>query len=131
LPVIDPSNPNCEIAHQYGAFLPTGAEHPEEAREFLTWLGSVETHNSFGESLHRISTHADLDPSLFDEKYRRGAEMTANAGYLTALFELSTHANVASSGLTAFKTFIKTPNNYENALTHLEAAREGIYGPLP
>ena len=131
VPIIDSMIPNGEIAHQYGAFLPTTAEHPEEAREFLTWLGSVEVHNSFGESLHRISTHADLSPALFDEKYQRGADMTANAGYLTALFELSTHANVASSGLTAFTTFIKTPDNYESALVHLEAARESIYGPLP
>lgn len=131
VPVIDPSIPNGEVAHQYGAFLPAGAEHPEEAKEFLTWLGSVEVHNSFGEAVHRISTHADLDKNLFDEKYWRGAEMTVNAQYLTAIFEMSTHANVASSGLSLFTNFIKDPSDYETALASVEKAREEIYGPLP
>lgn len=131
VPVIDPSVAPSEIAHQYGAFIHTGTQHPEEAKAFLTWLGSVEVHNSFGASLHRISTHADFDKSLFDDKYWRGVEMTVNTGKLTSLFELGTHPDVAMTGLSVFTSFIRSQNSLDSALERLEAAREEAYGPLP
>ena len=131
VPVIDPAIPPSEIAHQYGAFMHANTQHPEEAKLFLTWLGSVESHNSFGKALHRISTHTDLDQSLFDEKYWRGAEMTANTQLLTSLFELGTDTDVATTGLNVFTSFMRNPDNIDQLLESMESAREKAYGPLP
>lgn len=131
MPVIDPTVAPSEIAHQYGAFMHAKTQHPKEAKLFLTWLGSVEVHNSFGKTLHRISTRSDLDKTLFDDKYWRGAEMIASTEHLTSLFELGTNADVATTGLSVFTAFIKDQSSIDDGLERMEAAREKAYGPLP
>lgn len=129
-PVIDPEIPNAEIAHFFGSFLHADAQNPEEAREFLTYLGTVASQTTFVETLNRISMHDGVSRDIISEMYGRGIDHIAGASHLTALWELGTHEKVAEAGLRTFVDFLSNPSNIETYLTTLEEKRELYYGAL-
>ena len=127
-PVLDADVPRGEIVHLYGAYMPAAAAHPEEARRFLTYLGSAASQTSNVETLGRVASHLQVDPALYNDVYRRGLTFVEEADSITTLFEFNTHPDVAAAGLRALGSFWQN-QDMEAAIAALEAARERAYGP--
>lgn len=127
-PVLDPDLPRGEIALVYGAYMLADAEHPQEARRFLAYLGSAESQTTNVETLGRVATNLEVDQSLYNDVYRRGLQFVQEADHITQLFEFSAASAVGGEALSAFQEFWRNPDQIDETLTRLETARERQYG---
>lgn len=128
LPVLNPDVPRGEIALVYGAYMSAETEHPEEARDFLAYLGSAESQTSNVETLGRVATNLEVDPSLYNDVYRRGLQFVQEADHITQLFEFSAAPQVGGTGLVAFSNFWRNPDRIDAALERLESSRAQHHG---
>lgn len=127
-PILDESLPRGEIVHLYGAYMMADAEHPQEARRFLAYLGSADSQRSNVEALNRIASNLDVDQSLYSDTYRKGIEFVQAADQITTLFEFNTDPQVSGNGLQALTTFWKNPEDIDTVIAALEQARLLAYG---
>lgn len=122
-PVINPGVPRGEIVHVYGSYMPVDAEHPIEARRFLAYLGGVESQTSNVETLGRVASNLEVDSSLYNDVYQRGLQFVQEADHITQLFEFNTHPAMAADGLRLFVRFMGNPEEIDEVIEELEAAR--------
>jgi ABC-type glycerol-3-phosphate transport system substrate-binding protein len=129
-PTLDPDVPRAEIVHVYGAYISAAAEHPREARRFLAYLGSAPSQTSNVQTLGRVASNLAVDPSLYNEVYRRGLAFVEDAAQITTLFEFNTDAIVAGPALQAFADFWQDPSTIDETMARLERARQQAYGDV-
>ncbi len=122
-PILNPDVPRGEIVHVYGSFMPVDAEHPIEARRFLAYLGGVESQTSNVETLGRVASNMEVDPSLYNDVYNRGLQFVQEADHITQLYEFNTRPAMAAAGLRSFVRFMGNPEEIDEVMEELEAAR--------
>ncbi|MDX1687392.1 MAG: extracellular solute-binding protein [Candidatus Promineifilaceae bacterium] len=127
-PTLNPDVSRGEIALVYGAYMSAEAEHPQEARRFLAYLGSAESQTMNVETLGRVATNLEVDQSLYNDVYRRGLEFVQEADHITQLFEFSAAPEVGGQALVAFSNFWQNPDQIDETLTRLETARAQHHG---
>jgi ABC-type glycerol-3-phosphate transport system substrate-binding protein len=126
-PIIDPSVPIGEDAPTDGYFIAAEAQHAEEAKAFLAYLGSVEMQQYFAEKLGRLSTHNGVDVSVFSPQQQKGIAMMQTADYVAQFYDRDTTPEMADEGMNGFMEFWDTPGNIDDILERLELARQEIF----
>jgi ABC-type glycerol-3-phosphate transport system substrate-binding protein len=126
-PIIDPSVLIGEDAPTDGFFVPANAQHPEAAKEFLAYLGSVEYQTFFAEELGRLPTNFDVDKSLFTENQQKGLALIEGADFVAQFYDRDTTPEMADEGMNAFMAFWDDPDSIDELLVDLEAARLEIF----
>jgi multiple sugar transport system substrate-binding protein/raffinose/stachyose/melibiose transport system substrate-binding protein len=104
-PIINPDVPRAEVVNLFGGYMMVNGTHPDEAREFLRYLGTVESQTSNVEALGRVSSHAGVDQALYSEVYQKGYDLVANALAISQIFEFNTHPDFADLALSVFVDF--------------------------
>ena len=126
-PIIDPSVPIGEDAPTDGYFIAAEAQHAEEAKAFLAYLGSAEMQQYFAEKLGRLSTHNAVDVSIFSPQQQKGIEMMQTADYVAQFYDRDTTPEMADEGMNGFMEFWDTPGSIDDILERLELARQEIF----
>lgn len=129
-PVMNPDVPHAEIVHLYGAFIHANTPNEAIARDYLAYLGSVESQTSNVEALNRVVANQQVDQSLYSDVYQKSFEFLQNAEQITQLYELNTDPAMAETGLRAFTDFFQSPTDetIDEVLADLEAKRVRVYG---
>jgi ABC-type glycerol-3-phosphate transport system substrate-binding protein len=126
-PIIDPSVPIGEDAPTDGYFLAADAQHSEEAKAFLAFLGSVEMQQYFAEKLGRLSTHSGVDVSVFSPQQQKGIAMMQTADYVAQFYDRDTTPEMADEGMNGFMEFWDSPDSIADILARLEQVRQEIF----
>jgi multiple sugar transport system substrate-binding protein/raffinose/stachyose/melibiose transport system substrate-binding protein len=126
-PVIDPSVPIGEDAPTDGYFIAADAQHPEEAKALLGFLGSVEMQQYFAEKLGRLSTHSGVDTSVFSPQQQKGIAMMQTADYVAQFYDRDTTPEMADEGMNGFMEFWDNPDGIADILARLEQVRQEIF----
>ncbi|PRY94595.1 carbohydrate ABC transporter substrate-binding protein (CUT1 family) [Hasllibacter halocynthiae] len=129
-PVINPDVELAEDAPTDTFHIPSGAENPEAAREFLRFVVSPENQTLInnGENLGQLPVNASS--SVDDDKFlQEGFEMlSSNApGGIAQFFDRDAPAEMASVAMEGFQEFMVFPDNLDDILERLEEARQDIY----
>ncbi len=126
-PIIDPDVPIGEDAPTDGFLIPANAQHPEAAKEFLAFLGSVEYQTFFAEELGRLPTNYDVDRSIFNESQQKGLDLIEGADFVAQFYDRDTTPEMADEGMNAFMAFWDDPDSIDTLLEDLEASRQEIF----
>jgi ABC-type glycerol-3-phosphate transport system substrate-binding protein len=105
-PPIKPEYANAAIVHYYGAWIHADAEHPDEARELLKYLGTTEVQESIVTELGRAVMTNNLPDDVLPQHQQLGREFVRESTALAPLFEVSPFTNsVAVTALSRFRGF--------------------------
>jgi multiple sugar transport system substrate-binding protein/raffinose/stachyose/melibiose transport system substrate-binding protein len=126
-PIIDPDVPVGEDAPTDGYFIAANAQHPEEAKEFLAYLGSLEGQQFFADSLGRLPTNMEVDTSGFTEQQLKGLDLIQRADFVAQFYDRDTTPEMADEGMNAMMEFWDNPDDIDEILARLEAARQEIF----
>ncbi len=126
-PIIDPNVPIGEDAPTDGYFIAANAQHPEAAKALLAYLGSVEAQQYLAEELGRLPTNMGVDTSGFTEAQREGIALIQGADYVAQFYDRDTTPEMAEEGMAGFMEFWDNPENIDDILARLEAARLEIF----
>ncbi len=126
-PIIDPDVPIGEDAPTDGYFAAANAPHPEAAKEFLAYLGSVEAQTYMAETLGRVPVHTGVDPSIFTPEVRKGIELLKGADFVAQFYDRDTTPPMADRGMNAFMSFWDNPDDIDSILDQLEKDRQQIF----
>jgi ABC-type glycerol-3-phosphate transport system substrate-binding protein len=116
-PIIDPSVPVGEDAPTDGYFIAANAQHPEEAKLFLAFLGSVEAQQYFADTLGRLPTNMG----------QKGLELIQGADFVAQFYDRDTTPEMADEGMNGFMEFWDNPDDIEDILARLETARQEVF----
>lgn len=110
--------------------VPAGAQNVEAARAFLQYVTSpdVQTAINGPDGLGQLPINANA--SVADDEFiQQGFEMLSQnaSGGIAQFFDRDFPAEMASMGMEGLQEFMVFPDNLEDILTRLEAARERIY----
>jgi len=110
--------------------VPAGAENVEAARAFLQYITSpdVQTAINGPDGLGQLPINANA--SVADDEFiQQGFEMLSQnaTGGIAQFFDRDFPAEMASMGMEGLQEFMVFPDNLEDILNRLEAARERIY----
>jgi multiple sugar transport system substrate-binding protein/raffinose/stachyose/melibiose transport system substrate-binding protein len=126
-PIIDPSLPVGEDAPTDGYFIPTNAQNPELAKEFIKYIGSAEWQEYTAKELNRLPTNNDVDLSIFSGSQQKGIEMINSADYVAQFYDRDTTPEMADVGMNGFMEFWQNPDNIDDILKRLEAKRAELF----
>jgi len=126
-PIIDPAVPVGEDAPTDGFFIAANSQHPDAAKKFLAFLGSVEYQNYFAEELGRLPTNNGVDRSKFTETQQKGMALIDGADFVAQFYDRDTTPEMADEGMNAFMAFWDDPDSIESLLADLELARQEIF----
>ena len=129
-PKINPDVEYAEDAPTDTFHIPSGAANKEAARAFLRFVVSAENQTLInnGENLGQLPINASS--SVDDDKFlEEGFEMlSSNApGGVAQFFDRDAPAEMAAVAMEGFQEFMVFPDNLEDILQRLEAARESVY----
>ncbi len=126
-PIIDPAVGIGEDAPTDGYFIAANAAHPEEAKKFLAFLGSTESQQFIAEKMGRIAANTSVDPSIYSDFTLRGIELIKGADFVAQFYDRDTTPEMADEGMNGFMEFWDNPDNIDDILARLEAARKEIF----
>jgi multiple sugar transport system substrate-binding protein/raffinose/stachyose/melibiose transport system substrate-binding protein len=126
-PIIDPAVPIGEDAPTDGYFLAANAQHPEDARAFLGYLGSVENQQAWADELGRLPTNMEVDVSGFTPMQQQGWELIQGADFVAQFYDRDTTPEMADEGMNGFMQFWDNPEDIEEILAYLETVRQEIF----
>ena len=126
-PIIDASVLVGEDAPTDGYFIAANAQHVEEAKKFLAFVGSAEVQQYFGEKLGRLSTHSAVDTSIYNPEQQKGIALIQSADYVAQFYDRDTTPEMADEGMNGFMEFWDNPDSISDILARLEAARLEIF----
>jgi len=126
-PIIDPNVPIGEDAPTDGFFIAANSQHPEEAKLFLAFLGSVKAQQYFADTLGRLPTNMGVDTSKFTPVQLKGLELIKGADYVAQFYDRDTTPEMAEKGMAGFMEFWDNPGAIDDILARLEAARQEIF----
>ncbi len=129
-PVINPDVELSEDAPTDTFHIPANASNKEAAREFLRFVVSAENQTIInnGENLGQLPVNASA--SVDDDKFlNEGFEMLSSnsPGGVAQFFDRDAPAEMASEAMQGFQEFMVIPDNLDDILQRLEAARQRIY----
>ena len=129
-PAINPDVEMGEDAPTDTFHIPSGAANKEAAREFLKFVVSAENQTLInnGDNLGQLPVNANS--SVDDDKFLlEGFDMLSNkaTGGIAQFFDRDAPAEMAAIAMEGFQEFMVFPDNLEDILDRLEAAREDIY----
>lgn len=128
-PTIDPNVPQYEDFSVNSVHIPAKAQHPEEAREFLSFLFQPEKLKAFAMADGSIPGRSDIDMSkdrlvAIQQQAMKGVAGTAQ------YFDRDTNPDVAQAGMKGFQEFMVYPDRADRILAEIERTRSRIYGAL-
>jgi len=126
-PVIDPAMPIGEDAPTDGFFIAAQSQHPEDAKTFLAFLGSVEAQQYNADVLGRLPTNLKVDTSKFTPAQQKGLELIKGADYVAQFYDRDTTPEMAERGMSAFSEFWANPTKIQAILEQLERERQEIF----
>ena len=126
IPVLNPDVTPAEIVHVYGAFMLSDSKHPDQAKNFLKYLGGSTSQENNHQTLKRIASNNSLY-SQYPELQKRQYDAIKNTPVLVPLFEFNTHPKMADAALNAFLKFWANPGDVKAVLTELEDARKTVF----
>lgn len=126
-PIIDPNVPVGEEAPTDGFFVAANAQHPEAAKLFLAYLGSVEAQQYYADTLGRLPTNLRVDTSGFTPVQLKGLELIKGADFVAQFYDRDTTPEMADEGMNGFMEFWDNPGNIDDILTRLETTRQEIF----
>ena len=126
-PPITPEYANAAIVHYYGAWIHARAEHPEEARELLKYLGSAEVQETIVTEMGRAVMTNSVPDDVLPPHQQLGREYVTESTSLYPLFEVSPFSNgMAVTALSRFRGFyanLDDPTYIDIILDSLEGER--------
>jgi ABC-type glycerol-3-phosphate transport system substrate-binding protein len=126
-PIIDPAVPIGEDAPTDGFFIAANAQHPEEAKLFLAFLGSVEAQQYYADTLGRLPTNMEVDTSGFTAVQQQGLELIQGADFVAQFYDRDTTPEMADEGMNGFMQFWDNPDEIEEILAYLETVRQEVF----
>jgi multiple sugar transport system substrate-binding protein/raffinose/stachyose/melibiose transport system substrate-binding protein len=126
-PIIDPDVPIGEDAPTDGFFVSANSQHPENAKEFLAFLGSVEAQQYYADNLGRLPTNNNVDTSGFSAVQQKGLELINGADFVAQFYDRDTTPEMADEGMNGFMQFWDNPGDIEDILANLESTRQEIF----
>jgi multiple sugar transport system substrate-binding protein len=129
-PAINPDVAMGEDAPTDTFHVASGAENVEAARAFLAHVASpeVQTRINGPDGLGQLPVNADA--SVADDEFiQQGFEMLSEnaTGGIAQFFDRDFPAEMASIGMEGLQEFMVFPDNLDDILQRLEAARQRIY----
>ncbi len=125
-PEITPGIPRAEDAPTDTVHIPAGAKNVEDAKLFLAFLARADTQTKLNAALGQLPVNnqstVDDDPFLTE-----GFAMLSEAYALAQFFDRDAPAEMAKLGMEGFQEFMVRPQNLDDILNRLEAARARIY----
>ena len=130
VPAINPDVAMGEDAPTDTFHVASGAENVEAARAFLAHVASpeVQTRINGPDGLGQLPVNADA--SVADDEFiQQGFEMLSEnaTGGIAQFFDRDFPAEMASIGMEGLQEFMVFPDNLDDILQRLEAARQRIY----
>ncbi len=126
-PIIDPSVPIGEDAPTDGFFIAAQSQHPEDAKTFLAFLGSVEAQQYNADVLGRLPTNMKVDTSKFTPSQQKGLALIQGADFVAQFYDRDTTPEMAERGMSAFAEFWANPGRIRAILDRLELDRQDIF----
>jgi len=126
-PIIDSSVPVGEDAPTDGFFIAANAQHTEEAKALLAFLGSAESQQYFADELGRLPVHSGVDTSGFTAEQQQGIEMLQGADYVAQFFDRDTTPEMATEGMNGMIEFWDNPDSISSILERLETTRVELF----
>jgi ABC-type glycerol-3-phosphate transport system substrate-binding protein len=126
-PIIDPSVPIGEDAPTDGYFIAANAQHSEEAKAFLAFLGSVEAQQYFADTLGRLPTNMGVDTSGFTPMQQQGLGLIQGADFVAQFYDRDTTPEMADEGMNGFMEFWDNPASIDDILARLEMVRQEVF----
>ena len=130
-PIIDETVPLGELVPMYGAFMLADTPYPQEARDFLIFVGNEASQQSNVATIKRLPSNLNVGRSELLPIYEKGLQLVEEAEVLTQLIGANTHPTVASQLLDSIGKFWRNPENIDQLLADVEADRQAVYGALP
>jgi multiple sugar transport system substrate-binding protein len=129
-PVINPDVAMGEDAPTDTFHVASGAQNVEAARAFLAYVTSadVQTRINGPEGLGQLPVNANA--SVADDEFiQQGFEMLSQnaTGGIAQFFDRDWPAEMAAAGMEGLQEFMVFPDNLDDILARLEAARQRIY----
>lgn len=127
---ITPGIPKGEDAPTDTFHIPSGATNKEAAREFLKFVVSAENQTLINNGSNLGQLPVNAMSSVDDDKFlNEGFDMLSNKapGGIAQFFDRDAPAEMAAVAMEGFQEFMVFPDNLEDILDRLEAAREDIY----
>jgi multiple sugar transport system substrate-binding protein/raffinose/stachyose/melibiose transport system substrate-binding protein len=126
-PIIDPNVPVGEDAPTDGYFIAANAQHVEEAKALLAYLGSVKAQQYFADELGRLPTNMEVDTSGFTPMQQKGLELIQGADFVAQFYDRDTTPEMADEGMNGFMEFWDNPGNIGDILALLETVRQEVF----
>jgi multiple sugar transport system substrate-binding protein/raffinose/stachyose/melibiose transport system substrate-binding protein len=126
-PIIDPSVPIGEDAPTDGYFIAANAQHPENAKRFLAYLGSKEGQQFFADFLGRLPTNMEVDTSGFTDMQQQGLELIQGADFVAQFYDRDTTPEMADEGMNGMMQYWDNPDEIEDILAYLETVRAEVF----
>jgi len=128
-PTIDASVPQYEDFSVNSVHVPAKAQHPEEAREFLSFLFRPENLKAYAMADGSIPGRSDIDMSE-DRLVAIQQKAMKNVAGTAQYFDRDTNPDVAQAGMKGFQEFMVHPDRAERVLAEIERTRSRVYGAL-
>ena len=126
-PIIDPDMPIGEDAPTDGSFMAADAQHAEDAKAFLGFLGSVENQQAWADDLGRLPTNTGVDVSGFTPMQQQGWDLIQGADFVAQFYDRDTTPEMADEGMNGFMQFWDNPEDIEEILAYLETVRQEVF----
>jgi multiple sugar transport system substrate-binding protein/raffinose/stachyose/melibiose transport system substrate-binding protein len=126
-PIIDPAVPVGEDAPTDGYFMSTNAQHTEDGKAFLAYLGSAENQQAWADNVGRLPTNLEVDTSGFTPMQQKGLELIQGADYVAQFYDRDTTPEMADEGMNGFMQFWDNPDEIEEILAYLETVRQELF----
>ncbi len=127
-PIIDEAIPLGELVPMFGAFMWANTPYPQEARDFLIFVGDEASQASNLATLKRLPSNLNVDRSALLPVYEKGLQTVEEATVLTQLIGANTDPAIATELLTVIGRFWRNPEGIDDMLAEVEAVRQEIYG---
>ncbi len=129
-PIIDPKLPIGEEAPTDGFFVPAKAKNMDNAKLYLSFLGSKEVAELSVKENNMLSTRNDVDPKLYAAKpqiAKAQKEIINEADLIMQFYDRDTAPEMARIGMDGFVEFLSNPTKIDDILAKLEVARKRIF----
>lgn len=127
---ITPGIPMGEDAPTDTFHIPANASNKEAAREFLRFVVSADNQTLINNGTNLGQLPVNANSSVDDDKFlQQGFDMLSNKapGGIAQFFDRDAPAEMAAVAMEGFQEFMVFPDNLDDILYRLEAAREDIY----
>jgi multiple sugar transport system substrate-binding protein/raffinose/stachyose/melibiose transport system substrate-binding protein len=125
-PIIDEDVPVAEDLPTDGFMVPAKAPHPELAKDFIAFLGSVDGQRLFAEDLGRLVTNKDMDAEVYDDLTNKGRKMIDETDELAQFYDRDMDPELADKTMDSLMAFWYSPEDYRNIMEEMEAHRQNF-----